>query len=175
MLDEVRNALLLQRIHFGAGAMSPTQALELATLGSARVLGRDDIGQLVPGKAADVIAVGEAEPLDLFYSRAIDWGDDYLVWQDEADEGACLPSVENTDLVGFCNEFDALEGSSRSESGEASVASSPGGQFLYGVWAQWVFDEFGEEVIESDAMARRIWWIDGFIGSDAWIFGQGPQ
>jgi cytosine/adenosine deaminase-related metal-dependent hydrolase len=57
MLDEVRNALLLQRIHFGAGAMSPTQALELATLGSARVLGRDDIGQLVPGKAADVIAV----------------------------------------------------------------------------------------------------------------------
>jgi cytosine/adenosine deaminase-related metal-dependent hydrolase len=57
MLDEVRNALLLQRVKYGAGAMSPTQALELATLGSAQVLGRDDIGVLAPGKAADLIAV----------------------------------------------------------------------------------------------------------------------
>jgi cytosine/adenosine deaminase-related metal-dependent hydrolase len=56
MLDEVRNALLLQRVHFGADALSPTQALELATLGSAQILGRDDIGALEPGKAADVIA-----------------------------------------------------------------------------------------------------------------------
>ena len=69
---------------------------------------------------------GEATPLDLFYSRAIDWGDDYLVWQDEADTSACLPSAENTDLVGFCNEFDALEGSKFSESGEAAVTCSPG-------------------------------------------------
>lgn len=57
LLDEVRNALLLQRVHFGAGAMAPSQALELATLGSAKLLGRDDIGVLAPGKAADVIAV----------------------------------------------------------------------------------------------------------------------
>jgi 8-oxoguanine deaminase len=57
MLDEVRSALLLQRVHFGADAFSPTQALELATLGSARVLGRDDIGSLAVGKAADVIAI----------------------------------------------------------------------------------------------------------------------
>lgn len=34
MLDEVRNALLLHRVHFGADALSPTQALEIATLGS---------------------------------------------------------------------------------------------------------------------------------------------
>jgi cytosine/adenosine deaminase-related metal-dependent hydrolase len=57
MLDEVRSALLLQRVRFGADVMSPTQALEIATLGSARVLGRDDIGTLSPGKAADLIAV----------------------------------------------------------------------------------------------------------------------
>ena len=56
-LDEVRTALLLQRVTFGADALSPHQALELATLGSARVLGRDDIGVLAPGKAADLIAV----------------------------------------------------------------------------------------------------------------------
>jgi len=57
MLDEARNALLLQRVFFGAQAMSPTQALELGTLGSARLLGRDDLGSLAPGKAADLIAV----------------------------------------------------------------------------------------------------------------------
>jgi 8-oxoguanine deaminase len=57
LLHEVRNALLLQRVYYGAGALSPTQALEIATLGSARLLGRDDLGILAPGKAADLIAV----------------------------------------------------------------------------------------------------------------------
>ena len=57
LLAEVRNALLLQRMYFGADALSPTQALELAILGSARLLRRDDIGVIAPGMAADIIAV----------------------------------------------------------------------------------------------------------------------
>jgi 8-oxoguanine deaminase len=57
MLHELRSAMLLQRVKFGAGSLSPTQALELGTLGGARLLGRDDIGVLAPGKAADIIAV----------------------------------------------------------------------------------------------------------------------
>ena len=40
---------------------------------------------------------------------------------------------------------------------------------MYGVWAQWVFDEDGEEVAESDAMARRTWWIDDYIPDDSYI------
>ena len=57
LLRETRSAMLLQRIAFGAGAMSPTQALELAILGGAMVLRREDIGVLAPGKMADMIGV----------------------------------------------------------------------------------------------------------------------
>lgn len=55
MLGEVRQAMLLQRVGFGPDAMTARQALELATLGGARVLNRDDIGALAPGMAADVV------------------------------------------------------------------------------------------------------------------------
>lgn len=54
LLGEVRQAMLLQRVGYGADAMTARQALEIATLGGARVLHRDDIGALAPGMAADV-------------------------------------------------------------------------------------------------------------------------
>lgn len=56
LIAEVRQALLLQRVANGAAAFSVMDALELATTGGARVLGRDDIGALSPGMAADFIA-----------------------------------------------------------------------------------------------------------------------
>ena len=56
MLGEARQAMLLQRVGFGAAAMSAREALELATLGGARVLGRDDIGALAVGMSADFAA-----------------------------------------------------------------------------------------------------------------------
>ncbi len=57
MLAEVRQALLLQRLRYGADSISAEEALELATKGGARVLGRSDIGSLEPGKAADLIGI----------------------------------------------------------------------------------------------------------------------
>ncbi len=57
LLAEARQALLLQRVRYGAASLPVRQALELATLGGARVLGRDDIGALAPGKAADLIGI----------------------------------------------------------------------------------------------------------------------
>ena len=61
MLGEVRLALLLQRVAHGPvkgpAAMTAREALEIATLGGARVLGRDDIGALAPGMAADIVTV----------------------------------------------------------------------------------------------------------------------
>ena len=54
MIGEARQAMLLARVGFGPAAMTAREALEIATVGGARVLNRPDIGVLVPGKAADV-------------------------------------------------------------------------------------------------------------------------
>ena len=54
LVAEARQAMLLQRVANGADAMSAREALEIATLGGARVLGRDDCGALEVGKRADV-------------------------------------------------------------------------------------------------------------------------
>jgi cytosine/adenosine deaminase-related metal-dependent hydrolase len=55
MLAEVRQAMLLQRVSGDPAALAAGEALEIATLGGASVLGRDDIGALAPGMAADFI------------------------------------------------------------------------------------------------------------------------
>ena len=56
MIGEVRQALLLQRVGFGPDAMTAREALEIATLGGAKVLNRNDIGALAPGMVADLVA-----------------------------------------------------------------------------------------------------------------------
>ena len=61
LLAELRLALLLQRVARGADAMGVREVLEMGTLGGARVLGRDDIGALAPGMAADLIGVPLAD------------------------------------------------------------------------------------------------------------------
>jgi len=53
LLNETRQALLLQRVKNGADAMSAREALKVATLGGAQVLGRSDLGSLETGKRAD--------------------------------------------------------------------------------------------------------------------------
>jgi cytosine/adenosine deaminase-related metal-dependent hydrolase len=55
MLAEARQALLLQRVIGDPAALTAVDALRLATRGGAMVLGRDDIGYLAPGMAADII------------------------------------------------------------------------------------------------------------------------
>ena len=122
------------------------------------------------------VQAGEAEPLDLFYSRAESFGDDYVVWTETDTESAnpaeCYPTmdygVEGLGIVvgsGFCNEFDRMNRASDTHSSEANLETNPDGSKLYGVWAQWVFDVTGEGIVETDAMARRIWWIDNYVST----------
>ena len=68
LLEEARQAMLLARVNAGlhgaslsdSGAsplMTARQALEIATRGSASVLGREDLGSLAPGKCGDFFAI----------------------------------------------------------------------------------------------------------------------
>jgi len=54
LMEGVRHALLLNRLRYGADRVTHFDALRWATEGSARCLGRDDIGTLRPGAAADL-------------------------------------------------------------------------------------------------------------------------
>ena len=54
LMAEARQTMLLQRVALGAGAMSAHEALEIATLGGAQVLGRTDCGSLSVGQCADL-------------------------------------------------------------------------------------------------------------------------
>ncbi|MDR6509915.1 cytosine/adenosine deaminase-related metal-dependent hydrolase [Novosphingobium capsulatum] len=54
LFAEARQAMLLQRVAGGAGALSAREALRMATRGGAEILGRHDCGQLHPGKRADL-------------------------------------------------------------------------------------------------------------------------
>jgi cytosine/adenosine deaminase-related metal-dependent hydrolase len=73
MFDELRAAVMGARAReLRSDALSPAEALELATLGSARALGLDEeAGSLVPGKYADLAVVSLS-------------GSAYVPWEDPA-------------------------------------------------------------------------------------------
>ena len=57
LMEELRVGYLLHRLHSSKAAPSGYDVLKMATRGSARLLGRDDIGQLAVGKCADLFMI----------------------------------------------------------------------------------------------------------------------
>ena len=62
LIQEVRQAMLIGRLLYSAGEMTHDAALRFATEGSARCLGRDDIGKLDVGMQADLALFKLDEP-----------------------------------------------------------------------------------------------------------------
>lgn len=87
MILEARQALYLQRLRYGAERITPELALGWATRGSARLLGRSDIGELAPGKQADLALFkldelrfsGSHDPLSALLLCAADRADRVMV------------------------------------------------------------------------------------------------
>ena len=87
MILEARQALYLQRLRYGAAAITPQRVLGWATQGSASLLGRSDIGELAPGKQADLALFkldelrfsGSHDPLSALLLCAADRADRVMV------------------------------------------------------------------------------------------------
>jgi cytosine/adenosine deaminase-related metal-dependent hydrolase len=84
MLGEVRTAMLVHRLAGGPGAMGARDVLRMATRGGASLLGRNDIGFLAPGMAADLIGidtnrVGFAGALEDPAAAVVFAGDSHIV------------------------------------------------------------------------------------------------
>lgn len=62
MIQEVRQAMYIQRLRYGSSQVTHLDALRWATKGGAAVLGRSDIGELAVGKAADIATFKLDEP-----------------------------------------------------------------------------------------------------------------
>ncbi len=54
LIQEVRQALMLQRLRYGSAAITHFDAYRWVTKGSAQCIGRDDIGEIAVGKQADL-------------------------------------------------------------------------------------------------------------------------
>ncbi len=62
MMEAVRHSLMIGRLRYGASAITHLDALRWGTEGSARCLGRDDIGKIEVGRQADLALFTLDEP-----------------------------------------------------------------------------------------------------------------
>ncbi len=109
------------------------------------------------GDNSTVALGGEATPLNLYDSQAVNWGDNYTgfqhLWNTTVEE-----TLEKTPLY-VMPQFDGIEANKDLLSGEASLEMTPSGMFLQSTWNQWQETDLGE-VYNSDAWYRRILFLD---------------
>jgi cytosine/adenosine deaminase-related metal-dependent hydrolase len=109
MLGEIRNALLLQRVHYGASAMSTLDVMKMGTENGARLLGFEKVGKIREGWAADlaIFNVGKleysgslADPLAAIIFSGYNHGAEYTIVNG-------IIAVEQGKLTGF-NEIELM-------------------------------------------------------------------
>ncbi|HOU12002.1 MAG TPA: choice-of-anchor O protein [Anaerolineae bacterium] len=97
------------------------------------------------------VDVGEAVPLDLFYSRATTYGDTWELMDYKTEEDDAL-----------IDRWPWAEKDAEDLSGEAAMLANPGGTFMYTVWNQWreeVLPDGEELVYDSDMIFRRMMYL----------------
>lgn len=107
LMQEVRQALLLQRLKYGAGRVSHLDALRWGTRGSARCLGRDDLGEIGLGKQADLALFkldelrfsGTGDPLAALVMCGAHRADYVMVAGQWTVEGGEIPGLDLEQLI----------------------------------------------------------------------------
>ncbi|MDJ0315442.1 8-oxoguanine deaminase [Arthrobacter sp. H35-D1] len=106
MIQEVRQALYLQRLHYGA-SVTTDRALGWATRGSAKVLGRQGLGELAPGRQADLALFtlddlrfsGSHDPLAALVLCGADRADRVIVGGKWRVVDGAIPGLDLGDLI----------------------------------------------------------------------------
>ena len=115
MLGEIRNALLLQRVHYGAAAMSSLDVMKMGTENGARLLGFEKVGKIREGWAADlaIFNVGKleysgslADPLAAIIFSGYNHGAEYTIVNGKiVVEQGKLTGFNEIELMNKCNEI----------------------------------------------------------------------
>ena len=115
MLGEIRNALLLQRVHYGAAAVSTLDVIKMATENGAKLLGFGKVGKIREGWAADLAVFNVAkleysgalsDPLAAIIFSGYNHGTEYTIVNGKlAVERGCLTGYDETKLMNKCNEI----------------------------------------------------------------------
>ena len=115
MLGEIRNALLLQRVHYGAAAMSTLDVMKMGTENGARLLGLEKVSKIKEGWAADLALfnVGKLEysgslsdPLAAIIFSGYNHGAEYTIVNGKiAVEQGRLTGFDETEIMNKCNEI----------------------------------------------------------------------
>lgn len=107
MIREIHGAWLMQRGRYGAANISWRDALRWATRGSAACIGRDDLGEIAVGKAADlalfrldeVSFAGYGDPLAALVHGGANRADRVMIGGRWVVEDGTIPSLDMADLV----------------------------------------------------------------------------
>ncbi|MGD9236323.1 MAG: 8-oxoguanine deaminase [Desulfobacterales bacterium] len=113
MLGELRNALLLQRVHYGAAALSTLDVMKMGTENGARLLGFEKVGKIREGWAADLAIFNVAkleysgslaDPLAAIIFSGYNHGAEYTIVNGlMAVEQGRLIGFDETEIMNKCN------------------------------------------------------------------------